>query len=82
MRSEKTGYYKSLEEYREAETEFHTGLMNISRRYISKLSIVSMMGVLDVVKQEIREFEKATKKDLDAEHHGQRKEEVVEQDYF
>ena len=82
MYSEKTGYYKSLEEYRAAETELHTELMGITRRYISKLGIVSLMGILDIVKQETRELEKATRKNLDDGPPKQTKVEVKEPDYF
>lgn len=82
MYSEKTGYYKSLEEYRVAETELHTELMGITRRYISKLGIVSLMGILDIVKQETRELEKATRKNLDDGPPKQTKVEVKEPDYF
>jgi len=82
MYSEKTGYYKSLEEYRVAETELHTELMGITRRYISKLGIVSLMGILDIVKQETRELEKATRKNLDDGPPKQTKVEIKEPDYF
>ncbi len=82
MYSEKTGYYKSLEEYRAAETELHTELMGITRRYISKLGVVSLMGILDIVKQETRELEKATRKNLDDGPPKQTKVEVKEPDYF
>ena len=82
MYSEKTGYYKSLEEYRAAETELHTELMGITRRYISKLGIVSLIGILDIVKQETRELEKATRKNLDDGPPKQTKVEVKEPDYF
>lgn len=82
MYSEKTGYYKSLEEYRAAETELHTELMGITRRYISKLGIVSLMGILDIVKQETRELEKATRKNLDDGPPKQTKVEIKEPDYF
>lgn len=67
MFNEKSGFYSSLEDYRTAETEFHTDLMAVSRKYTHKLSIVSLMGVLDIVKEEVKELEKATKKNLDDE---------------
>ena len=82
MYSKETGYYKSMEEYRAAESEYHTELMGISRRYISKLGIVSLVGVLDIVKQEIMELEKATKKNLDQQDTKQKPIEVEEADYF
>ena len=71
MFNEKNGYYNNLEDYRTAETELHTELMAVSRKYINKLGIVSLMGVLDIVKQEIRELEKATNKNLDTERASQ-----------
>lgn len=52
----------SLEHYRELESEMHTELMGICRRYVSQLGLVSLMGILDVVKQETQELEQHTKK--------------------
>ena len=82
MYSKETGYYKTMEDYRAAESEYHTELMGISRRYLSKLGIVSLMGVLDIVKQEIMELEQATKKNLDHQATKQKPMEVQEADYF
>jgi len=64
----KSGFYSSLEDYRAAETEFHMELMAVSRKYIHKLGVVSLVGVLDVVKEEVKELQKATNKNLDSEH--------------
>lgn len=55
------------EEYKNYEIEFHRELMNSCRRYIKKLSIFSIMGILDFVKQEAIELEKATTQNLDDE---------------
>ena len=82
MDEEKTSYYNSLDEYRTAETELHTELMRITRKYIAKLGIISLMGVLDIVKQEVRELERATKKNLDDEEPEQKNVEATEQNYF
>lgn len=57
---ESTG--KTLEEYRQLEMQLHLELINSCRKYISELGIVSIMGILDVVKQEAIELERATKK--------------------
>ena len=65
MFTEETDYFKSLEEYRNAEAELHTELMSISRKYLPKLGIVSLMGVLDVVKQEVRELERVSRRNID-----------------
>ena len=83
MFSEETDYYKSIEDYRNAETELHTELMAISRKYITKLGIVSLMGVLDIVKQEVRELERATRKNFDDKEETKQKKVVIKgSDYF
>jgi hypothetical protein len=82
MNPEETGYYNSLEEYRAAETELHTELMSITRRYISKLGIISLIGILDIVKQETRELERATRKNLDMEKPPQTNVEANEPNFF
>lgn len=53
-----------FDEYRQHEKDLRLELMNICKRYIRKISIVSAMGVLDLVKQEILELEQVTKSDL------------------
>ncbi|MEF8879583.1 MAG: hypothetical protein V5A64_04245 [Candidatus Thermoplasmatota archaeon] len=81
MNSEKKDYYKSLEEYQRAESMFHTELMNVCKKYVSKLSTVSLIGVIETVKEETRELEKATKRDIDKDETGD-KEEFTEANYF
>lgn len=81
MNSEKKGYYKTLEEYQKAESMFHTELMNICKKYVSKLSTVSLIGVIETVKDETRELEKATSRDIDKDE-PEGKEEFTEADYF
>ncbi len=58
---------RTLEEYRALETELHRELMKICREYINDLGIVSIMGILDIVKQEAIELEKATRKIMKSE---------------
>lgn len=58
---------RTLEEYRALETELHRELMKICREYINDLGIVSVMGILDIVKQEAIELEKATRKIMKSE---------------
>jgi len=53
-----------LKEYKNYEIELHREIMNSTRRYINKLSIVTIIGVLDFVKQEVIELERATKQTL------------------
>jgi hypothetical protein len=57
----------TLEKYRTLEVDFHIELMKICRKYINELGIVSIIGILDVVKQETIELESATKRDIKAE---------------
>ena len=52
----------TLKDYRALEIELHRDLMKVCRKYITELGIVSIMGILDIVKQEAMELEKATNK--------------------
>ena len=54
-----------LNEYRQYEKNLRLELMNVCKRYIQRLSIVSIMGVIDLVKQETLELEKVTKSDIE-----------------
>jgi len=56
---------KSLREYRALEATLHRDLMSCSRRYLNELGIVSIVGIMDIVKQEIVELERATKRSVD-----------------
>jgi len=51
-------------EYKDYEIQLHRELMNICRKYINNLSIVTVIGTLDYVKQEVVELERATKQTL------------------
>lgn len=82
MYSKETSSYKTIEDYRAAEAEYHTELMSVTRRYSSRLGIVSLMGVIDIVKQEVIELEKATQKNLDQHDTKQKKVDFQESDYF
>ena len=56
--------YQSINEYRAVEAEFHREMLNLCRKYMNYLGIVSMVGIIDIVKRESVELEKATKKDI------------------
>jgi hypothetical protein len=58
---------RTLEKYRALETELHRELMKICREYINDLGIISITGILDIVKQEAIELEKATRKIMKSE---------------
>ena len=51
----------TLEDYKTKEIQFHRELMNSCRKYMNHLSIVSILGILDIVKQEAIDLEQATK---------------------
>jgi len=53
---------RTLKEYRQLEVQLHLELINACRKYMSELGIVSIIGILDIVKQESIELERATKK--------------------
>ena len=55
---------RSLDEYRGYEAALHRDLMNCCRKYINYLGIVSIIGIIDIVKQETIELEKATRKNI------------------
>jgi len=58
---------KTLEEYKNYEIELRRELMNSCRKYIKKLSIFSILGILDYVKQEAIDLESATSHNLENE---------------
>jgi hypothetical protein len=47
-------------EYKNYEIELHREIMSSCRKYINKVSIFSIIGILDYVKQEAVELENAT----------------------
>jgi len=53
---------KNLNDYKAIEIAFHRDLMNISRKYMGQLNLVSLIGTLETVKQETIELIKATNK--------------------
>ena len=53
---------KGLNDYKAVEIAFHRDLMDISRKYMSQLNLVSLIGTLETVKQETIELIKATNK--------------------
>ena len=61
----------SLEDYKANEIQLHRELMNSCRKYINRLGIVSIVGILDVVKQEVIELERATRNSYQNEENKQ-----------
>lgn len=56
-----------LDRHRQLESQLHLELTNSCRKYLSKLGIVSIIGLLDIVKQESIELERATNRSLKSE---------------
>ena len=47
-----------LDEYKSMETKLYGELVKSCQSYSDRLSIISIIGILDLVKQEIRDLEK------------------------
>ena len=56
--------YNTLKEHRDFESKLHGELMDICHKYTNKLGIVSILGILEIVKHEVMELEQATRKDI------------------
>jgi hypothetical protein len=52
------------EEYKNYEMELHREIMSSCRKYMKKISIFTILGILDYVKQEVVELENATSQNL------------------
>jgi hypothetical protein len=48
------------------EASFHRDLMSNCRKYLNHIGIVSVLGIIDLVKQEIVELEHATRRNVTA----------------
>ena len=47
-----------LDEYKSMETKLYGELVKSCQSYSTKLSIISVVGILDIVKQEIKDLDK------------------------
>jgi len=54
----------TLKSYKDYEIQLHREIINSCRKYLKTLSIVSILGILDIVKHETIELEQATKNTL------------------
>ena len=50
----------NIEDYKALEISFHRDLMNICRKYVNHLSLVSIIGTIETTKQETIELVRAT----------------------
>jgi len=48
----------SLKDYKNVETKLYGELMKTCRRYTSDLHLISILGILDIVKEEMRDLDK------------------------
>lgn len=58
---------QSLKNYNDLEIQLHRELMNSCRKYITRLNIISIVGIIELLKQETIELEKATNKNIENE---------------
>ncbi|RLF27202.1 MAG: hypothetical protein DRN05_05985 [Thermoplasmata archaeon] len=52
----------TLEEYKTIETRFYGELIKLCNRYSDDLSLISILGILDIVRQEIKELDRAARR--------------------
>ncbi|MCJ7571660.1 MAG: hypothetical protein MUO82_07265 [Candidatus Thermoplasmatota archaeon] len=57
----------SLDEYRMLKSNLHRELTNCCKKYQNKLGIVSMIGIIEIIKQEVLELQKVSKEVVDEE---------------
>jgi len=55
---------KTDNQYKSIEANLHRDIMNVCRRYINHLSIISILGTLDMAKNETIELMRATKREI------------------
>jgi len=81
MTQSETGY-DTLEEYKAAEFEFHSDLMNVCRKYIHKIGIASIMGIIDIVKNETIDLEGVTRPAVEHEKPETEMTETADNSFF
>ena len=50
-----------LKEYKTVETRLYGELMKACRRYTNDLSLISILGILDIVKEEMKDLDKTSR---------------------
>jgi hypothetical protein len=56
-----------LFEYKAMETRLYGELLKACRRYNNKLSIISIVGILELISQEMKDLDKTDFKDIEEE---------------
>jgi hypothetical protein len=69
MEEKETNVFDSpkLFEYKALETRLYGELLKACRRYNNKLSIISIIGILELVSQEMKDLDKTNFKDIEEE---------------
>jgi len=57
----------NLFEYKSWETQLYGELLKACRRYNNKLSIISIVGILELISQEMKDLDKTDSKDMEKE---------------
>jgi hypothetical protein len=52
----------NLKEYKTIETRLYGEIMKTCRRYTNDLHLISILGILEIVKEEIRDLDKTSRK--------------------
>jgi hypothetical protein len=73
---------RTLEEYKSAEFELHRELMTICRKYIHEIGIASIIGIIDIVKNETIDLESATKHNVERERPVTETAEAADNSFF
>ena len=66
----------SLEEYNAIETKLYGEVIKSCRRYSQQLSLISILGILELVKHEIKDLEKTNQKLMQEDFFEERKEPI------
>ncbi len=72
----------TLEEYKSAEFELHRELMNVCRKYIHKIGIASIIGIIDIVKNETIDLEGVTRPAVEHEKPETEMTETADNSFF
>ena len=69
MEDKETNVFDSpkLFEYKAMETRLYGELLKACRRYNNKLSIISIVGILELISQEMKDLDKTDFKDIEEE---------------
>lgn len=61
-----------LKEYKSIETRLYGELLKTCRRYSNELNLISILGILEIIKQEIKDLDKTDKILMKDEVYGEK----------